>query len=64
VPLTLRSPCLCYSSLSPGLQPQPHTGFSGAELANVVNESALLAARKDQDNVTLRDCLEGVRRTK
>ena len=41
-----------------------HTGFSGAELANVANEAALLAARKDQDVVTLRDCLEGVRRTK
>ncbi len=27
-------------------------GFSGAELANLVNESALLAARHDSDSIT------------
>lgn len=42
----------------------PNSGFSGAELANVVNESALLAARKDLDVVTLRELLDGLRRTK
>jgi hypothetical protein len=35
-----------------------------AELANVVNEATLLAARNDQEVVTLREMLEGVRRTK
>jgi cell division protease FtsH len=30
-------------------------GFSGADLANLVNESALLAARNDQDNVRMKD---------
>ncbi len=30
-------------------------GFSGADLANMVNESALLAARRNQDNVTMLD---------
>jgi len=30
-------------------------GFSGADLENLVNEAALLAARKDQDAVTARD---------
>jgi len=30
-------------------------GFSGADLSNVVNEAALLAARKIQDNVTMTD---------
>jgi cell division protease FtsH len=30
-------------------------GFSGADLANVVNEAALLAARKSQDEVTMKD---------
>ncbi len=33
-------------------------GFSGAELANLVNESALLAARKGQVSVTLADMEE------
>lgn len=39
-------------------------GFSGAELANVVNEAALLAARKSQDEVSFRELLEGVQRTR
>jgi cell division protease FtsH len=30
-------------------------GFSGADIANVVNEAALLAARNGQDNVTMKD---------
>lgn len=30
-------------------------GFSGADLSNVVNEAALVAARKIQDNVTMKD---------
>ncbi len=30
-------------------------GFSGADLENVINEAALLAAREDQDNVTMDD---------
>ena len=39
-------------------------GFSGAELANVVNEASLLAARREAESVGLRDLLEGVQRTK
>jgi len=30
-------------------------GFSGADLANLINEGALLAARKDQNQVTMED---------
>jgi len=30
-------------------------GFSGADLANLVNEAALLGARKNQDSVTMKD---------
>jgi cell division protease FtsH len=30
-------------------------GFSGADLANMVNEAALLGARRDQDTVTMQD---------
>ena len=39
-------------------------GFSGAELANVVNEAALLAGRQGQQVVTLADLVEGVQRTR
>jgi SpoVK/Ycf46/Vps4 family AAA+-type ATPase len=39
-------------------------GFSGAELANVVNEALLLVARRGGDTVTLTDLLDGVRRTR
>jgi cell division protease FtsH len=31
------------------------SGFSGADLANMVNEAALLAARRDQESVTMMD---------
>lgn len=39
-------------------------GFSGAELANVVNEGALLAARRGLEVVSIRELIEGVQRTK
>ncbi|KAG2432568.1 hypothetical protein HXX76_008912 [Chlamydomonas incerta] len=39
-------------------------GFSGAELANVVNEATLLAARESRDSVGLRDLLQGAQRTR
>lgn len=39
-------------------------GFSGAELANCVNEGALLAARKGRDYVELPDLINGVQRTR
>lgn len=37
-------------------------GFSGADLANVVNEAALLAARKDRDAVWMTDLDEAIER--
>lgn len=39
-------------------------GFSGAELANVVNEAALLAGRGGADYISPRDLVEGVQRTR
>lgn len=40
------------------------SGFSGADLANVVNEGAFLAARREADTVTLEDFSEAVFRTR
>ncbi|GAB4135793.1 MAG: ATP-dependent zinc metalloprotease FtsH [Thermogutta sp.] len=37
-------------------------GFVGADLANLVNEAALLAARKDRDSVTMEEFTEAVER--
>ena len=37
-------------------------GFAGADLANLVNEAALLAARQDQDTVTMADFNEAIER--
>ncbi len=37
-------------------------GFSGADLANVINEAALLAARKNRDSVEMEDLEEAVDR--
>jgi ATP-dependent metalloprotease FtsH len=40
------------------------SGFSGAELANVVQEAVLLAARRERDDVSMRELIEGVQRTR
>jgi cell division protease FtsH len=37
-------------------------GFAGAELANVINEAALLAARQQKDEVTMEELSEAVER--
>ncbi|MEK6706560.1 MAG: ATP-dependent zinc metalloprotease FtsH [Candidatus Poribacteria bacterium] len=37
-------------------------GFSGADLANLVNEAALIATRRMAESVELRDCTEAVER--
>jgi cell division protease FtsH len=37
-------------------------GFSGADLANVINEAALLAARRDRKDITLRELEEAADR--
>lgn len=63
--------CIC-SCQGPDISsepPAPYTlhpgaGFSGAELANVVNEAALLAGRRGMEAVALPELLEGVQRTK
>lgn len=39
-------------------------GCSGAELANVVNEGALMAGRKGMEHVSMAELLEGVSRTR
>jgi cell division protease FtsH len=36
------------------------SGFVGADLANLVNEAALLAARKSKPTVTMKELNEGV----
>ncbi|HEX7008133.1 MAG TPA: ATP-dependent zinc metalloprotease FtsH [Alphaproteobacteria bacterium] len=38
------------------------TGFSGADLANLVNEAALLATRRNADRVTMEDFTRGIER--
>jgi cell division protease FtsH len=38
------------------------TGFTGADLANVVNEAALLAARRNADKVSMSDFSEAIER--
>ena len=37
-------------------------GFTGADLANTLNEAAILAARKNQKQITMRDCEEAIER--
>src|SRR5207237_6343528 len=37
-------------------------GFAGADLANVVNEAALLAARRDRDKVLMADFMAAIER--
>ena len=49
----------------PPTQPnQPPAGFSGADLANVVNEAAFLAARSATEAVGLPELVEAVQRTR
>jgi cell division protease FtsH len=43
-----------------GLLARTTTGFSGADLANLCNEAALVAARHDHDQVTMSDFEEAV----
>jgi cell division protease FtsH len=39
---------------------QRTTGFSGADLMNVLNEAAIFAARHDRKKITMNDCLEAI----
>ncbi|PIE45344.1 MAG: ATP-dependent metalloprotease [Gammaproteobacteria bacterium] len=43
------------ADVKPKLLARGTPGFSGAELANLVNEAALFAARRDSKNVTMKD---------
>ncbi|MCC6793553.1 MAG: ATP-dependent zinc metalloprotease FtsH [Candidatus Hydrogenedentes bacterium] len=45
----------CDASVSVNVLSRGTPGFSGADLANMVNEAALLAARRNQDKVTAQD---------
>ena len=45
----------CDASVSVNVLARGTPGFSGADLANMVNEAALLAARRNQDKVTAQD---------
>jgi ATP-dependent Zn protease len=49
--------CPQFSALLP-------SGFSGAELSNVVNEAAFLAARSSGEAVGLPELVEAVQRTR
>jgi cell division protease FtsH len=54
------------AKLGPDVEPEKIAaltpGFSGADLANLVNEAALLATRRGADAVTMRDFNDGVER--
>ena len=50
------------SEVQPDFLAKQTPGFSGADIANVCNESALIAARKDKDKVTKQDFLDAVDR--
>lgn len=39
---------------------QRTTGFSGADLMNVLNEAAIFAARNNRKKITMQDCLEAI----
>jgi cell division protease FtsH len=41
---------------------QQTPGFAGADLANLVNEAALLAARRGVDSIEMRDCQDALER--
>jgi ATP-dependent metalloprotease FtsH len=49
-------------SMDIGFLAKQTPGFSGADIANVCNESALIAARKDKKSVTKQDFLDAVDR--
>lgn len=55
--------CVAHNSIYHILAP-PMPGMSGAELMNVVNEAAFLAARRDADAVDLPELVAAVDRTR